>query len=59
MKHFLEIEISVIKGRVLRGDKCSEIASDYRINQGRLADLKFGRIHKNIAPAELITPRPS
>jgi hypothetical protein len=30
-----------------------DIASDYRINQGRVADLKFGRIHREIEPANL------
>lgn len=53
MKHLSKSEIAVIKGRILRGDKYSEIASDYRINQGRIADLKFGRIHKEVQPADL------
>lgn len=53
MKHLSKIEIAVIKARILRGDLYVEIASDYRINQGRIADLKFGRIHGNIEPAVL------
>lgn len=53
MKNLSQVEISVIKARIIRGDKYSEIASDYRINQGRLADLKYGRIHSDIRPATL------
>lgn len=53
MKHLSIIEISVIKARILRGDKYQEIAADYRINQGRIADLKFGRIFKEVSPALL------
>ncbi len=34
-------DIAIIRARALRGDKYAEIASDYRINQGRVADIKF------------------
>lgn len=53
MKHLSKAEIAIIKARILRGDKYAEIAADYRINQGRIADLKFGRIHKDIPPADI------
>jgi hypothetical protein len=53
MKHLSKAEIAIIKARILRGDKYVEIASDYRINQGRIADLKFGRIHQDVEPADL------
>ena len=53
-----EYEISVIKARILRGDKYSEIASDYRLNQGRIADIKFGRICSNIRPVNLTNLQP-
>ena len=53
MKHLSNVEIAVIKARILRGDKYSEIASDYRINQGRLSDLKYGRICLDVQPADL------
>ena len=53
MKHLSTAEIAVIKGRILRGDKYAEIAADYRINQGRIADLKFGRIYRDVEPANL------
>jgi len=46
-------DIANIKARINRGDKYSEIASDYRINQGRIADLKFGRMCSDIKPARL------
>lgn len=53
MKHLSTVEISVIKARIERGDKYSEIAADYRINQGRLSDLKYERIHANVRAARL------
>lgn len=53
MKHLSKIEIAVIKARILRGDKYAEIAADYRINQGRLADLKYRRIYAEVQPADL------
>ena len=46
-------DIVNIKARINRGDKYSEIASDYRLNQGRIADLKFGRMRAQIKPARL------
>jgi hypothetical protein len=45
-------DLANIKARIKRGDKYAEIASDYRINQGRIADLKFGRIRPDIMAAE-------
>jgi hypothetical protein len=57
MKHLSKIEIAVIKARILRGDRYVEIASDYRINQGRIADLKYGRIHADVKPADLSEQR--
>ena len=53
MKHLSKAEIAIIKARILRGDKYVDIASDYRINQGRIADLKFGRIFEDVLPADL------
>ena len=53
MKHLSKAEIAIIKARILRGDKYSEIAADYRVNQGRIADLKSGRIHPDVEPADL------
>ena len=44
-------QIATIKARIINGEKYSEIASDYRINQGRIADLKFGRRFPEISPA--------
>lgn len=56
MKHLSMAEIAVIKARILRGDKYHDIAADYRINQGRIADLKFGRIFARVRPANLSHP---
>ncbi len=52
-KELYEAEIAVIKARIIRGDRYSDIASDYRINQGRLSDLKHGKIFGDIEPAKL------
>jgi hypothetical protein len=53
LKELSEAEIAVIKARIIRGDRYSDIASDYRINQGRLSDLKQGKIYGDIEPAKL------
>lgn len=53
MKHLSKAEIAIIKARILRGDKYSEVAADYHLNQGRIADLKFGRVFKDVKPADL------
>jgi hypothetical protein len=53
IKDLSEQDIAKIKARIARGDKYSEIASDYRLNQGRIADLKFGRIRSDVHPAKL------
>ncbi|AVT83363.1 hypothetical protein [Rhodopseudomonas palustris] len=44
-------QVAEIKARLKRGDKYSEIAADYRLNQGRIADIKFGRAFPEVAPA--------
>jgi hypothetical protein len=53
MKHLSTAEIAIIKARIKRGDRYHEIAADYRINQGRLSDLKYGRIYPEVKPALL------
>ena len=53
MKDLSEEDIAIIKGRINRGDKYADIASDYRLNQGRIADLKFGRIRPDVGPAKV------
>jgi hypothetical protein len=53
VKDLSDQDIAIIKARIKRGEKYAEIASDYRINQGRIADFKFGRIRPDIVPATL------
>ena len=53
MKHLSKAEIAIIKARILRGDKYSDIAADYRLNIGRLSDLKYGRRYPEITRADL------
>jgi hypothetical protein len=53
LKDLSVAEIAVIKARIIRGDKYSDIASDYRINQGRLSELKQGKIYHDVAPVDL------
>jgi hypothetical protein len=48
-----DADIANIKARIARHEKYAEIASDYRLNQGRIADIKFGRIRPDIEPAQL------
>ncbi len=56
LKDLSAAEIAVIKARIAHGDKYAEIAADYRLNQGRIADLKFGRVYADIRPADLSRP---
>lgn len=53
LKELSTADVSVIKARIIRGEKYSEIASDYRLNQGRIADIKFGRAFPEVKPADL------
>ena len=53
IRELSDADIALIKARIMKGDKYSEIASDYRLNQGRIADIKFGRIRPHIKPAKL------
>jgi hypothetical protein len=59
IKDLSDADIAIIKGRILRGDKYSDIASDYRLNQGRIADLKFGRIRPDVVAAGLVSSSPT
>ena len=53
LKELSTADVTVIKARIIRGEKYSEIASDYRLNQGRIADIKFGRAFPEVKPADL------
>lgn len=53
MHHLTPRDIAVIKARLLRGDHYHDVAADYRLSHWRLADLKFGRLWPEIAPATL------
>ena len=53
IKDLTDMDIAIIKARINRGEKYADIASDYRLNQGRIADFKFGRIRPDISPANL------
>ncbi len=52
-KDLTEKELATIKARIVRGDKHQDIASDYRLNLGRISDLKYGKIYSHISPADL------
>ena len=44
--HRLTYEEAVeIQIRLARGEMYSRIAADYDVNQGRVADVRFGRLH--------------
>jgi len=53
IKELSDEDIAIIKARIGHGEKYSDIASDYRLNQGRIADLKFGRVRPDVKPAKL------
>ncbi|MGH1457000.1 MAG: hypothetical protein ACRBDI_09485 [Alphaproteobacteria bacterium] len=46
-------EIATIKGRIIKGDKHQDISADYRLNIGRISDLKYGKIYPQVHPADL------
>ena len=44
--HHLTFEEAVaVQLRLMRGEFYSRIARDFDVNQGRIADVKFGRLH--------------
>ncbi|MGM4955714.1 hypothetical protein ACT4MK_10190 [Bradyrhizobium barranii] len=47
-----EEQVAIIKKRINDGEKYSEIAADYRLNQGRIADIKFGRAYPHVPAAK-------
>jgi hypothetical protein len=59
VKDLSDDDIANIKARIKRGEKYSDIASDYRLNQGRIADLKFGRIRPDVKAAKLAPDEPA
>jgi hypothetical protein len=52
-------DVAIIKARINRGDEYAEIAADYRLNQGRIADLKFGRRRSEVKAAKLADEAPT
>ncbi len=46
-------DIAIVKARIIKGDKHQDIASDYRLNQGRITDIKYERTYPEIPPADL------
>jgi len=52
LRELTTTQVATIKARINRGEKYSEIAADYRLNQGRIADIKFGRAYPEVKPAE-------
>jgi len=52
LRELTPAQVAAIKSRINRGEKYSEIAADYRLNQGRIADIKFGRAFPEVKAAE-------
>ncbi len=44
-------DAAVVKARLLRGDRQSEIAADYRVNGGRTSEINTGKRFAEIEPA--------
>lgn len=51
-----EAEIAIIKARIIRGDKYSNIDFDCLVSQGRISDLEFWRLYPSVAPVKLNKP---
>ncbi|MDR3440592.1 hypothetical protein [Telmatospirillum sp.] len=45
-------EVGLIKARIQRGDKQHRIAADYDLNQGRISEIKHGKLFPDIPPAD-------
>lgn len=43
-------DAAVVKARLLRGDRQSDIAADFRVNQGRIAEISTGKKFADIVP---------
>jgi hypothetical protein len=46
-------QASLVKGMLLRGDRQHDIASWFRVNSGRIAEVKDGQLHPSAPPAPL------
>ncbi len=47
-----ESDAALILGMILRGDRKHDIAAFFGVNPGRIADVKDGRLHPGVAPAD-------
>jgi hypothetical protein len=44
-------DAGVVKARLLRGDRQSDIAADFRVNGGRISEINTGRKFPEVPPA--------
>ena len=49
--------VGQIKGMLGRGDRQSDIASFFQINQGRIYEVKFGKKYAHIPPSDQLPER--
>jgi hypothetical protein len=45
-------DVAIIKARIVRGDKQHRIAADYDLNQGRISEIKHGKLFSEVPPAD-------
>ena len=51
MSDITELDIAIIRRRIADGDKNSDIAASYGLNQGRISEIKQGLYHPHVEPA--------
>ena len=51
MNDITELDIAIIRRRIEDGDKNSDIAATYGLNQGRITEIKQGKYHPHVKPA--------
>jgi hypothetical protein len=44
-------DASIVKARLLRGDRQSDIAADFRVNGGRISEINTGKTFPAVLPA--------
>ena len=46
-------DAAIVKARLLRGDRQSDIAADYRVNGGRISEINTGKKFAGVPIAQL------
>jgi hypothetical protein len=46
-------DAAIVKARLARGDRQSDIAADFRVNGGRISEINTGKKFAEVPPASL------